>query len=50
MSASKQTSLPKRGLSPREETQLQEGLSNIDNDGLKKGPGKNSDEESLTDD
>ena len=36
MTTSKQTSLPKRGLSPREETQLQEGLSNIDNDGLKK--------------
>jgi len=36
MSASKHTSMPKRGLSPREETQLQEGLSNIDNDGLKK--------------
>jgi len=29
-------SLPKRGLSPREEAELQEGLSHIDNDGLKK--------------
>lgn len=28
-------SIPKRGLSPREESKLQEGLSNIENDGLK---------------
>jgi len=35
MSATTKTSVPKRGLSPREEVQLQEGLSNIDNDGLK---------------
>lgn len=35
MSAATKTSIPKRGLSPREESQLQEGLSKIDNDGLK---------------
>jgi len=29
------SSVPKRGLTPREESQLQEGLSKIDNDGLK---------------
>ena len=35
MNASVKTSIAKRGLSPREETQLQEGLSNIENDGLR---------------
>ena len=35
MSQSASTSVPKRGLSPREEAQLQDGLSHIDNDGLK---------------
>lgn len=35
MSTSAKTSIAKRGLSPREETQLQEGLSNIENDGLR---------------
>lgn len=35
MSAAATSSVPKRGLSPREEAQLQEGLSKIDNDGLK---------------
>ena len=35
MSASTRASVPKRGLSPREESQLQEGLSNIENDGLR---------------
>jgi len=35
MSAAVKASVPKRGLSPREESQLQEGLSKIDNDGLK---------------
>ena len=35
MSANTKASVPKRGLSPREESQLQEGLSKIDNDGLK---------------
>ena len=35
MSTATKTSIPKRGLSPREESQLQEGLSNIENDGLR---------------
>ena len=35
MSGSTKTSVPKRGLSPSEEAQLQEGLSKIDNEGLK---------------
>lgn len=35
MSTAVTTALPKRGLSPREELQLQEGLSNIENDGLR---------------
>ena len=35
MKDSSKVSIPKRGLSPREESKLQEGLSNIENDGLK---------------
>ena len=35
MNNATKTVIPKRGLSPREEAQLQEGLSKIDNDGLK---------------
>ena len=35
MSTATKASIPKRGLSPREESQLQEGLSNIENDGLR---------------
>jgi len=36
MSTTTKASIPKRGLSPREESQLQEGLSNIENDGLRR--------------
>lgn len=35
MKDASKVSIPKRGLSPREESKLQEGLSNIENDGLK---------------
>jgi len=35
MSTDSKTSVPKRGLSPREEIELQEGLSKIENNGLK---------------
>ena len=35
MSSANKASMPKRGLSPREESQLQEGLSKIENDGLR---------------
>ena len=35
MSTATKASIPKRGLSPREESKLQEGLSNIENDGLR---------------
>ena len=35
MSTASKTSVPKRGLSPREELELQEGLSKIENNGLK---------------
>jgi hypothetical protein len=35
ISTAAKTSVPRRGLSPREESQLQEGLSKIENDGLK---------------
>jgi len=35
MSSAIKTSVPKRGLSPREESELQEGLSNIENDELR---------------
>ena len=35
MSTATKASIPKRGLSPREESKLQEGLSNIEDDGLR---------------
>ena len=35
MTASTKSSVPKRGLSPREEVQLQEGLSHIESDSLR---------------
>ena len=35
MSTKPNVSVPKQGLAPREETKLQEGLSNIENDGLR---------------
>ncbi|WP_026941891.1 DUF721 domain-containing protein [Hellea balneolensis] len=35
MSTESKTTIPKRGLSPREEAQLQEGLSKIENNSLK---------------
>jgi len=35
MSATTKTSVPKRGLCPREESQLQDGLSKLDNSSLK---------------